>query len=33
MAMRRRQFLSPVQSIEIHEAKAFMTQHKEGTFT
>ena len=31
--MKWRQFLTPVQSIETEKAKAYMAEHREGTFT
>ena len=31
--MKWRQFLTPVQSMETEEAKAYMADHREGTFT
>ena len=31
--MKWRQFLTPVQSIETEKAKAYMADHREGTFT
>ena len=31
--MKWRQLLTPVQSMDTEEAKAFMAEHKEGTFT
>jgi rhodanese-related sulfurtransferase len=31
--MKWRQFLTPVQSMETEKAKAFMADHREGTFT
>lgn len=31
--MKWRQFLTPVQSMETEEAKAYMAEHREGTFT
>ena len=31
--MKWRQFMTPVQSMETEEAKAYMADHREGTFT
>ena len=31
--MKWRQFLTPVQSMETEEAKAYIADHREGTFT
>ncbi len=31
--MKWRQFLTPVQSMEIEKAKAYMADHREGSFT
>ena len=31
--MKWKQFLTPVQSIETEKAKAYMAEHREGTFT
>jgi rhodanese-related sulfurtransferase len=31
--MKWRQFLTPVQSMETEKAKAYMADHREGTFT
>ena len=31
--MQWKQFLTPVQSMDTNEAKTFMAQHKEGTYT
>jgi sulfur-carrier protein adenylyltransferase/sulfurtransferase len=31
--MKWRQFLTPVQSMDAQEAKAYMADHREGTFT
>ena len=31
--MKWRQYLTPVQSIETEKAKAYMADHREGTFT
>jgi len=31
--MKWRQFLTPVQSMETEEAKAYMAEHREGSFT
>jgi hypothetical protein len=33
IAMRWKQFITPVKSLDVNAAKAFMDEHKEGSFT